>query len=148
MGPLRDGELLWVSKERLSWATACREGFFLHMRLQSTPLHWTTYFFYATGDRPPPSYCKASQLYHICRTSLSSIGDALHHWRLSPEKRSWHQSTSCPRMSLPWLPVSLLTGLLWTASMCTRAGPSGDNGGWAAIWRQAHHRLWWHRVHL
>lgn len=75
MGPVRDGELLRVSKECLPWAIACRESFFLHMGLQSTPLHWTTYFFHATGDRPPPSYFKVSQLYHICRTSLSSIGD-------------------------------------------------------------------------
>lgn len=35
---------------------------------------------------------------------------------------------------------------LWTASMCTCVGPSGNNGGQAATWRQAHHSLQWHRV--
>lgn len=37
MGPLRDGKLLWSSKECLPRAIACRERFFLHKRLQSTP---------------------------------------------------------------------------------------------------------------
>lgn len=155
MNPLRDGELLWVSKECLPWAIACRESFFLHKRLQSTRPHWTMYLFYATGNRPAPSYCKASQLYHICRTCLSSIGDTPHHtafqlwhWKLSPGKLSCQQSTSCPRMSLPGclFPCSQVCPLDCQHVAGTCVGPSGDNGGQAATWRQAHHSLQWHRV--
>lgn len=155
MGPLRDGELLWVSKECLPWAIACRESFFLHKRLQSTPFHWTTYFFYTTGNRPPPSYCKASQLYHICRTPLSSIWDTLHHtafqlrhWKLSPGKLSCQQSTSCPRLSLPWLPVSLLTGLPSGLPAC--APVQGFRGSWrtGSNLEPSPYRLRWHRVPL
>lgn len=53
MSPLRDGELLWASKDCLPQAIACRERIFLHKMLQSIPFPGQHTYFMLRGIGQP-----------------------------------------------------------------------------------------------